>query len=96
MENWTPISILRFLILSLLILNINAASYCNLPKPFKFWNCVGSTATFDAKAHQAVSKIIIQETYEPRISFIYNKTLDKHVKQDFIFHEEYIHGNTDC
>ena len=46
------------------------------------------------KSLKKYSKIIIQETYEPRISFIYNKTLDKHVKQDFIFHEEYIHGMT--
>lgn len=38
------------------------------------------------------SKIIIQETFEPRISLIYSRTLDKHAMQDFIFQEEYIHG----
>ena len=77
MDNRTPISILQFLASSLLIVNINVQgsilnqgsailktiSYCNQGDPTgpQLWNCFGSTATFDAKAHQAVSKVITQD-----------------------------------
>ena len=35
-------------------------SYCRPDiTEFQFWNCIGTTATFDAKAHQRVSNGLI-------------------------------------